>query len=195
MSKNRKRVVPGEPPMRCEYPGCDKIANKRQNKAKTYWYYQHSDLLCQLYPEHTTTGYVCGHHQQVAWYESKDVNRFYYYDHMLKAKSKNHRKWVKDYCENRDGRFGYKCPATPPPKEVIIEKIDPHPSGYWRSWLHVDHIDGNPLNNDPKNLQTICANCHTFKTQVNKDSASPGRKFYKMQEQQKSIEMFYDEDK
>lgn len=35
--------------------------------------------------------------------------------------------------------------------------------------LDVDHIDGNKDNNDPKNLQTLCANCHRLKTYLNKD--------------------------
>lgn len=35
--------------------------------------------------------------------------------------------------------------------------------------LDVDHIDGNHSNNDPTNLQTLCANCHRLKTQLNKD--------------------------
>jgi 5-methylcytosine-specific restriction endonuclease McrA len=30
--------------------------------------------------------------------------------------------------------------------------------------LDVDHIDGNHHNNDPNNLQTLCANCHRLKT-------------------------------
>lgn len=34
-----------------------------------------------------------------------------------------------------------------------------HPSQY-----DVDHIDGNHANNDPSNLQTLCANCHRLKT-------------------------------
>lgn len=33
----------------------------------------------------------------------------------------------------------------------------------------VDHIDGNHKNNDPSNLQTLCANCHRLKTYTNKD--------------------------
>ena len=28
----------------------------------------------------------------------------------------------------------------------------------------VDHIDGNPENNDPKNLRSLCAPCHSRKT-------------------------------
>jgi predicted HNH restriction endonuclease len=35
--------------------------------------------------------------------------------------------------------------------------------------LDVDHIDGDRTNNTPKNLQTLCANCHRLKTQMNKD--------------------------
>jgi 5-methylcytosine-specific restriction endonuclease McrA len=35
--------------------------------------------------------------------------------------------------------------------------------------LDVDHIDGNHANDDPSNLQTLCANCHRLKTQVNAD--------------------------
>ena len=30
--------------------------------------------------------------------------------------------------------------------------------------LDVDHIDGDHSNNDPLNLQTLCANCHRLKT-------------------------------
>ena len=30
--------------------------------------------------------------------------------------------------------------------------------------LDVDHIDGDHKNNDPDNLQTLCANCHRLKT-------------------------------
>lgn len=35
--------------------------------------------------------------------------------------------------------------------------------------LDVDHIDGNHKNNNIKNLQTLCANCHRLKTYVNRD--------------------------
>jgi hypothetical protein len=35
--------------------------------------------------------------------------------------------------------------------------------------LDVDHIDGNRNNNHPLNLQTLCANCHRFKTHLNKE--------------------------
>lgn len=35
-----------------------------------------------------------------------------------------------------------------------------------------DHIDGNCQDNDPKNLQLLCANCHRLKTWLNRDFAS-----------------------
>lgn len=37
------------------------------------------------------------------------------------------------------------------------------------SQLDVDHIDGDSSNNDPVNLQTLCANCHRLKTMKNED--------------------------
>ena len=54
----------------------------------------------------------------------------------------------KDYCEH--------CEFKP----VHISQLD------------VDHIDGDRWNNDPSNLQTLCANCHRLKTHLNNDSHS-----------------------
>jgi hypothetical protein len=72
-----------------------------------------------------------------------------------------YKKFRKTYCENIDGRIGgIKCTAT-----IVYE-----------GQLQVDHIDGNPTNNDESNLQTLCANCHTHKTYLNEDYASAGRK-------------------
>jgi 5-methylcytosine-specific restriction endonuclease McrA len=34
----------------------------------------------------------------------------------------------------------------------------------WAGQLDMDHIDGNRLNNEASNLQTLCANCHRLKT-------------------------------
>ena len=55
----------------------------------------------------------------------------------------------KTYCENIDGRLGFKCNCN---------ITDPE----WQ--LDVDHIDNNHENNDPSNLQTLCKNCHALKT-------------------------------
>ena len=41
--------------------------------------------------------------------------------------------------------------------------------------LDVDHIDGNHKNNDPSNLQTLCANCHRLKSLQDSRSRSPLR--------------------
>jgi hypothetical protein len=71
-----------------------------------------------------------------------------------------YRKHRKDYCENTDGRLGYVC-------ESVI-RIP--------AQLEVDHIDGNPKNNDPSNLQTLCSLCHKYKTLMQKDYSTPGRK-------------------
>lgn len=64
-----------------------------------------------------------------------------------------YKRYRKSHCENTDGRLGYVCEAT------IV----------WEGQLQVDHIDGNHDNNDPDNLQTLCANCHSYKTFVNSD--------------------------
>ena len=40
------------------------------------------------------------------------------------------------------------------------------------SQLDVDHIDGDRWNNDPSNLQTLCANCHRLKTHLHRDNDS-----------------------
>lgn len=74
-----------------------------------------------------------------------------------------YRQYRKDYCENRDGRLGYKCNC-----KIHIS-----------AQLQVDHIDGDPSNNDPSNLQTLCANCHIYKTHAKKDFATPGRRTLK----------------
>ena len=62
----------------------------------------------------------------------------------------------KDYCENIDGRLGYKCTAT------IIDKCQ----------IDMDHIDGDRFNNVPENVQTLCKNCHAIKTRTSGDNAN-----------------------
>jgi hypothetical protein len=74
-----------------------------------------------------------------------------------------YRKHRKDYCENRDGRFGFKC------RYKIRHSAQ----------LEVDHINGNSDDDRKENLQTLCNNCHAFKTHANKDYATPGRKTLK----------------
>ena len=66
----------------------------------------------------------------------------------------------KDYCENTVGS---------PPYGVCKQ------DKYHHSELHVDHVDGNPSNNDNSNLQTICSNCHERKTHFMGDHKTKGR--------------------
>jgi hypothetical protein len=61
----------------------------------------------------------------------------------------------KDYCENRDARLGYKCKAT---------NLKPFQ-------LDMDHIDGDNTNNEPKNIQTLCKNCHALKSKTENNHA------------------------
>lgn len=82
-------------------------------------------------------------------------------------------RYRKDYCENVDGRLGFVCTFTAPtPQQLEATGLD----GTFQGWLQVDHKDGNHTNNDPSNLQTLCACCHNIKTYQNGDHATPGRK-------------------
>ena len=78
----------------------------------------------------------------------------------LENRSHPYRKFRKTYCENVDSRLGFRCTTT-----ILLS-----------AQLDVDHIDGNPSNNEIKNLQTLCSCCHKFKTITNQDYKTPGRK-------------------
>ena len=67
----------------------------------------------------------------------------------------------KDYCENLDGRLGFICTST------IIDAD-------WQ--LDADHINGDPTDNRPENIQTLCKCCHPIKTKQEQDYLSSGRK-------------------
>jgi len=69
-------------------------------------------------------------------------------------------RYRKTYCENIDSRLGFVCTTT-----ILLA-----------AQLEVDHIDGNHLNNNLENLQTLCGCCHKYKTIVNEDWKTPGRK-------------------
>lgn len=77
----------------------------------------------------------------------------------------------KTYCENRDGRLGFKCNYRVKLPLINGKRFLGH--------LSVDHINGNPYDHSDGNLQTLCTCCHAFKTALYGDALTPGRKFLK----------------
>ncbi len=145
----------------CHHPGCEELqivcSNNYQGTGRPFyrkWCRKHYEGLKAKNAGLTTNEYKARCNKNTA----KKAG----YDSVTEYKNSKHpyRKHRKDHCENRDGRLGYKC-------NYKIRHT---------SQLQVDHVDGNPKNNKVKNLQTLCANCHTFKTHVHKDYATPGRK-------------------
>ena len=90
-------------------------------------------------------GYICMHHHQSYHANQKGISRTDWENGFHP-----YRKYRKDYCENKDARLGFKCTAK------II----------WKGMLAVDHIDENNDNNNVKNHQTFCHNCHVYKTNL-----------------------------
>mgnify|MGYP001409975445 CR=1 FL=1 len=78
----------------------------------------------------------------------------------------------KTYCENIDGRLGFKCTTN-----IINEETEM--GTMWYGMLDVDHIDGDPSNDSAENCQTFCKCCHAYKTYISKDTSTPGRKTLK----------------
>ena len=71
----------------------------------------------------------------------------------LKNSTHPYRKYRKDYCENIDGRLGFKC-TTKITEDMIKAGV-----------LEVDHIIPRTKGgkDDDENLQTLCCNCHKMK--------------------------------
>jgi hypothetical protein len=59
----------------------------------------------------------------------------------------------KNQCSNLDGRLGFPCITDHTKFDQVSTK----------GKFDVDHIDGNPHNNDPANLQELCTHCHEEK--------------------------------
>ena len=122
----------------CEVPGCGKLAHNvghgRYRKAS--WVREEFGV---------ENGWVCGKHH----FKNYGIGGWIY------------KQFRKAFCENIDGRLGFKCTTT---------IIDPE----WQ--LDADHKDGNPSNNVKENIQTLCKCCHVIKTKINMDYATAGRK-------------------
>lgn len=77
----------------------------------------------------------------------------------------DYKKYRKIFCENSKGKLagwlGFTC---------TTKIVAPHLQ------LDVDHLDGNSDNNDEENLTTLCKCCHSIKTNMFMDYATPGRK-------------------
>ena len=143
----------------CEVPGCKKKAqnatggdNPKPRKSVT------------LRERFGGEGFICSSHhtKNLARNAGMSHNSFHPY-----------LKYRKDYCENIDGRLGFVC-TYEPPSELVKEEMGLEKD--FKGFLHTDHIDGNPTNNVEENMQTLCANCHTFKTYINGDNLTEGRK-------------------
>ena len=111
---------------KCEAPGCQRQAVPTGNIRK-------KDGL-------KTRQRYCYHHKKVFY----NIVGFEYV------------KYKKDYCENVDGRLGFKCTAT------IIDGCQ----------LQVDPGNGNHYDNSKDNCQTLCSNCHSYKTMMSGDNTN-----------------------
>tara|TARA_E500000318_G_C3447469_1_gene167503 strand:- start:91 stop:651 length:561 start_codon:yes stop_codon:yes gene_type:complete len=80
------------------------------------------------------------------------------------------RSYKKDYCENKDGRLGWKCKHIPIPKWVPMKFGI---SNFFNEY-DVDHIDSNRNNNHSSNFHTLCKSCHNLKTRLEADGYSFG---------------------
>lgn len=164
----------------CSVPGCNNPAAHMvgQNNPR-YPVYRKSSWIKELHPD-ADDMWCCGtcHSANTARVHGVKTARHLTAKRqgmtVTEYQNQNHPylKYRKNYCENIDGRLGYKCNFVPPTEQELIDMgLEPSFMG----WLQVDHIDGNPDHNDPDNLQTLCACCHNIKTYTNKDYSTIGR--------------------
>jgi len=125
---------------KCNVPGCNKNAQLISSLVK--WKFRKSTRIAE---EYNCEGYVCQKHHSIHY----GMGGWDY---------KIHRK---TYCENIDGRIGFKCTTT---------IVDPE----WQ--LDADHISGDPSDCSVENIQTLCKCCHAIKTRDGRDYMTPGRK-------------------
>lgn len=166
----------------CEVPGCCKPAQNITGGSNPR--YRKSKWVREEY--YAKNGWVCANHHGKKIAEIRGAKSIRHVmaqnagfgDNVTGYLNSMHPylKYRKDYCENVDARLGFTCTYSGPSPEQLSESgLD----GAFIGWLQVDHIDGNSDNNNESNLQTLCACCHTVKTAMNKDYATPGRKSLK----------------
>lgn len=131
----------------CEIAGC---SNQAQDTGKN-----RTTDGTKVYRHHTDIGFVCSEHHAELTGRKKGMSKVDWRNSFHPSL-----RYRKKYCENTDGRLGYTCTSN------IV----------WDGMLDVDHKDGNHLNNTEENLQTLCKCCHAYKSNINKDYKSPGRK-------------------
>lgn len=81
--------------------------------------------------------------------------------------SKHEYRWArKTYCENVDGRLGFRCTTTIMlSAQLEVDHIYPKNRAKFNGWYSEDY-------NSAKNLHTLCSCCHKYKTVTYKDSAN-----------------------
>ena len=164
---------------KCSVPGCDRHAalQKTRNGLKIW---RRSGWITEQYSNAKGNWCCAFHHNKntAKKHGVKSSSHLTAQRHGLTLTAYRHRSHPylqhrKDYCENRDGRLGFVCTFThPTPQQLEATGLD----ATYLGWLQVDHKDGNHTNNDPSNLQTLCACCHNIKTYQNGDHTTPGRK-------------------
>jgi hypothetical protein len=163
----------------CSVPGCEKPAVNMSSK-RGLFKWRRAHWIKERHPEAENI-WCCSscHNEETARRNGvKSAQHLTAQRHGLTLTAYNHRnhpylRHRKNYCENVDGRLGFTCTFTAPtPQQLEATGLD----GTFQGWLQVDHKDGNHTNNDPRNLQTLCACCHNIKTYQNGDHATPGRK-------------------
>ena len=140
---------------KCKHRGCNKPVSIPSTRIDGTPYYRASGL--------------CGSHHNIAIAKKHGVKhaneitaKRQGFNGLSEYRNSRHpyRQYRKDYCENKDGRLGYVCRVK---IRIPLQ-------------LEVDHKNGNPNDNRPRNLQTLCCMCHKYKTHIKKDRLTPGRK-------------------
>lgn len=150
----------------CSVPGCNRLAvNMSSKKGLYYWrrsawildqYKDAEDIWCCSYhhcKEIARRNSVKSAKHLTAARQGMSITEYQHQHHP-------YLRYRKDYCENIDGRLGFKCTTNI----------------HWPGMLDIDHINGDPYNHNVTNLQTLCKCCHSYKSWKNQDYATPGRK-------------------